>query len=261
MTIRRWFPMATLLAVVLFSCDSSAGPTRQTPGEEGVVRGTVSYRERVALPPDALVEVWIADVSPLILAQSLLAETTVSSEGRQVPIPFELRYDPSRVVADHDYAVKAAIRSAGEILFATETGAPVITKGNPTEVDLRLVRAAGRAEGETTGLQGTAWRLEDLGGEGALDTAEATLEFPEVGRVAGSGSCNRFFGSVEISGESIRFGQMGSTRMSCEEAVNNQESKYFQALGAAERFTLEATTLLIYSRGMDKPLRFARKEP
>jgi len=54
---------------------------------------------------------------------------------------------------------------------------------------------------------------------------------------------------------------MGSTRMSCEEAVNNQESKYLRALGAAERFTLESTTLLIYSRGMEKPLRFARKEP
>jgi len=260
MTIRRWLPMATLLAVVLFSCESSARPTVQTPGEEGVVRGTVSYRERVALPPDAVVEVWIADVSPLILAQSLLAETTVSSEGRQVPIPFELRYDPSRVVADHDYAVKAAIRRAGEILFATEAGTPVITKGNPTEVQLWAVRAAG-GEGEKIELQGTAWRLEDLGGEGALDTAEATLEFPEAGRVAGSGSCNRFFGSVEISGESIRFGQMASTRMSCEEAVNNQESKYLRALGAAERFTLESTTLLIYSRGMEKPLRFARKEP
>ncbi|MGH9459880.1 MAG: YbaY family lipoprotein, partial [Vicinamibacteria bacterium] len=204
MTIRRWLPLATLLAVVLFSCDSSAGPTGQTPGEEGVVRGTVSYRERVALPPDAVVEVWITDVSPLILAQSLLAETTVSSGGRQVPIPFELRYDPSRVVADHDYAVKAAIRSAGEILFATAAGTPVITKGNPTEVELWAVGGAGGAEGERIELQGTAWRLEDLGGEGALDTVEATLEFPEAGRVAGSGSCNRFFWSVEISGESIR---------------------------------------------------------
>jgi putative lipoprotein len=248
---------ATLLAGLLFNCDGSAAPT----GQEGLVRGTVSYRERMALPPDAIVDVWIADVSPRIVAQVLLAETTVPTGGRQVPIPFELRYDPSRVVADHDYAVKAAIRSAGEILFATDTGAPVITKGNPTEVQLWAVRASGGAEGERMELQGTAWRLEDLGGEGALDTVEATLEFPEAGRVAGSGSCNRFFGSVEISGESIRFGQMGSTRMSCEEAVNNQESKYLRALGAAERFTLESTTLLIYSRGMEKPLRFAPKEP
>jgi putative lipoprotein len=252
---------AALLAAVLFSRDSFARPTAQAPGEQGVVKGTVSYRERMALPPDAAVEVWITDVSPLILAQALLAEATIVTEGRQVPILFELRYDPSRIVADHDYAVKAAIRSAGEILFATETGALVITKGNPTDVQLWLTRATGGAEGDRTVLQGTAWRLEDLGGESALDTVEATLEFPEAGRVAGSGSCNRFFGSVEISGESIRFGQLGSTQMSCEEAVNNQESKYLRALGAAERFTLEATTLLIYSRGMEKPLRFAPKEP
>jgi putative lipoprotein len=215
----------------------------------------------MALPPDAVVDVWIADVSPMIVAQALLAETSVSTGGRQVPIPFELRYDSSRVVADHDYALKAAIRSAGEILFATDTGALVITKGNPTEVQLWAARAAGGQGEERVVLQGTAWRLEDLGGEGALDTAEATLEFPEAGRVAGSGSCNRFFGSVEIQGESIRFGQMGSTRMSCEEAVNNQESKYLRALGSAERFVLEAQSLLIYCTGMERPLRFTRKEP
>ncbi|HUF36806.1 MAG TPA: META domain-containing protein [Gemmatimonadales bacterium] len=111
-----------------------------------------------------------------------------------------------------------------------------------------------------TNLPGTAWRLEDLGGAGVVDRVEATLEFPEPGKVAGKGSCNRFFGSVEISGASISFGPMGSTRMACVEAVMNQEAKYLEALQAAERYEIEGTVLLIHARSLDRPLRFVRSD-
>ena len=59
-----------------------------------------------------------------------------------MPIPFELRYDAGRILPDHTYAVKAAIKGGGEMLFATATDTLVITKGNPTRVDLWLVRPA-----------------------------------------------------------------------------------------------------------------------
>lgn len=120
---------------------------------------------------------------------------------------------------------------------------------------------AGGEAGASTGLAGTAWRLEDLGGTSVLDRVEATLEFPEAGRIAGSGSCNRFFGTVEISAGSIKLGPTGSTRMACAEEVGVQEGKYLQALETAERYTLDGSTLLIYSKGMEKPLRFTRKGP
>lgn len=110
------------------------------------------------------------------------------------------------------------------------------------------------------GLAGTAWRLEDLGGAGVLERVEATLEFPEEGRIAGNGSCNRFFGTVETKAETISFGPLGSTRMACAEPIGNQEAKYLEALQRAERFTLEGSTLSIYSKGMEKPLRFVRKD-
>ncbi len=255
------FPMLALLGFGLIGCAQQGASIAPTPGADGVVRGSVAYRERMALPPDAVVEVWITDVSPMNLAVPVIAETTVRPEGRTVPIPYELRYDASRIDPSHAYGIRAAIRSGGRIIFATDAPSPVITQGNPTKVDLWLKRAADGSAGGTSGLSGTAWRLEDLGGAGVLDRAEATLEFPEAGRVAGSGSCNRFFGSVEISGESIRFGQMGSTRMACPEAVGMQEDKYLKALQDAERYTLDGPMLLVYSKGMEKPLRFMRKEP
>lgn len=115
----------------------------RAPAADGVLRGSVTYRERIALPPDATVEVWIVDASPGMMIQAILAQTTVAAEGRQVPIRFELPYPRERVVAEHPYAVKAAIHGAGRMLFASEDGLPVITQGQPSEVAIVLKGVAG----------------------------------------------------------------------------------------------------------------------
>ena len=68
-------------------------------------------------------------------------------------------------------------------------------------------------------LVGSEWRLEDLGGRGVLDRLQATLAFPEAGRVAGNSSCNRFFGSYTLMQDRVAFGQLGGTRMACPEPL------------------------------------------
>jgi len=206
-------------------------------------------------------EIWIADVSPgMIVAQVLLADTTVRAEGRQVPLPFEIRFEPARAEATHTYALKAVIKSAdGQELFTSGDSTFVITQGHPSRVDLVLNRGGGGGGGGSGGLAGSSWVLEDLAGAGVVDRVQATLDFTEPGRVVGNASCNRFFGSVEIAGATIRIGSLGATKMACAEAINNQEMKYMKALENAERFTLEGTTLQVFVKGADKPLRFTRR--
>ena len=118
--------------------------------------------------------------------------------------------------------------------------------------------ATDRGPNSPPALPGTSWRLVSLGGEAVLEKPEATLEFPEAGKVSGRASCNRFFGTVEVSGESMKFGPLAATKMSCGDAADAQERKYLDALQAAERFAVDGPELLIYSRGVEKPLRFAR---
>ena len=108
----------------------------------------------------------------------------------------------------------------------------------------------------SVGLVGTRWTLEDLAGAGVIEEASATLEFPEPGKVTGSGSCNRFFGAVSIDGNAISIRPLGTTRMACAEAVAMQEVSYIRALQSAERYSLRGAVLLIYVRGMQSPLRF-----
>jgi heat shock protein HslJ len=126
-----------------------------------------------------------------------------------------------------------------------------------------IKKAKGSAPGTATqmgafSLAGSEWRLEDLAGSGVVDNIQATLAFPEAGRVAGNGACNRFFGSAEISGDTIKLGPLASSRMACPEAVMNQEMKYLSALQAAERFEWKDPYLLVYCKGFEKPLRFTR---
>lgn len=108
-------------------------------------------------------------------------------------------------------------------------------------------------------LTDSEWLLEDLAGTGVMDSVQATLAFRDAGKVSGSGSCNRFFGPAEIEGNVIKLGPLGSTRMACAEAVINQEARYLNALQAAERFEWQDPYLLLYCRGLEKPLRFTRK--
>ena len=225
----------------------------------GAVTGTISYRERIALPENAAVEVRLTDVTRQDVTATIVANSKFSVDGRQVPIPFELRYNPREVLDSHIYVVRAAIRAGGRMLFATDTAYPVLTQGKPSKVDLILVRVADAPAPAPDALWGTSWLLKDIAGASVPEKPGVTLEFPERGKIAGSGSCNRFFGTAEVSaGGSIAFGALGSTKMACPEPVSAREAKYFNALQKAERFSVEGSTLLIWSKGIEKPLRFSR---
>jgi heat shock protein HslJ len=136
----------------------------------------------------------------------------------------------------------------------------VLAVGCASQPPAPTERGAAAASASPTTLVGTSWRLEDLGGVSALAGVEATLEFPEAGKVSGKASCNRFFGTVEVTGQSIKFGPLAATKMACiDDAANAQEKKYLEALQGAERFELDGPALRIYSAGIEQPLRFVRK--
>ncbi|MEQ1759824.1 MAG: YbaY family lipoprotein [Vicinamibacterales bacterium] len=112
-----------------------------SPASTGLLSGTVSYREQTALPTDAVVEVWITDVSEEALALPIVAEIAFLTDGRQVPLPFEVHYDPNRLDPARTYGARAVIRYNGAILFSSAMPTPVLTRGNPAQVDLVVAAA------------------------------------------------------------------------------------------------------------------------
>ena len=95
------------------------------------VTGTVTYRERIALPPNALVRVSLQDISRADAPAIVLGEQLTVSRSRQVPIPFALGYDPDAIKPRLSYAVSARITVEGQVRFASTTATLVITRGTP----------------------------------------------------------------------------------------------------------------------------------
>ena len=119
-----------------------AKPTRfaPDPAVEIKVSGTVTYRQRIALPPDARLEVRIEDVSLADAPAALIAEQTVAPAG-QVPIAFALTVDPERRIQGHSYAIRASIYGGDRLLFTTDTRTPALTGEASERFDLVVVPA------------------------------------------------------------------------------------------------------------------------
>jgi type III secretion system (T3SS) chaperone YscW len=107
-----------------------AGSYRRTRAEH--VRGVVTYRERMALPDDILVEVDLTRNGVGIVARHVFAPHA------QVPIPFQLSLVPS--LAPAEYALEARIRDRERSLFATLEAVPVRPGDDNVELLLRSAR-------------------------------------------------------------------------------------------------------------------------
>lgn len=105
-----------------------------------VVSGDVTYLQRIALPPDAVVTVRLQDISKMDVPAVLLGEQQIETGGRQVPIPFEVQYDPASIDDRMTYSVSARIQRGDELLWVSDTVHPVITRGAPTSgIQLKVV--------------------------------------------------------------------------------------------------------------------------
>ncbi len=118
-----------LLSLSLASCNA-----------KGEVTGTVIYRQRIALPPDAVLSVQIQDVSIADAPATVIGEQILKEPG-QVPISYTVDYRYRDIEDSHRYAMQARIEDAeGNLLFINDTAFPVLTQGNPTEdVEIEVV--------------------------------------------------------------------------------------------------------------------------
>lgn len=110
------------------------------PAGATVVRGTVSYLQRIALPDNATIVVQLVDVSRQDAPATVISEQTIVAGGKQVPFAFELPYDPARIDPNFTYAVQASIIVDGQVRFRNTSQYRVLTQGNPNTVEV-LVEA------------------------------------------------------------------------------------------------------------------------
>jgi len=129
--------MSVVLGAVLVGCQSSE---KQEQPKVDSVTGTVTYRERIALPDNAVVTVTLQDVSLADAPAKVIAKHRFETNGAQVPFEFDLAYDTKKIESRHRYSVSARIEVDGQLRFITDTSYPVITDDEQTDnVSLRLI--------------------------------------------------------------------------------------------------------------------------
>lgn len=282
MSSRLAFGLAlAALATALCACGGRGGGA----APQGVLTGSVLYRERIALPPDARIEVRLEDVSRADAPADVLAEQTFTANGKQVPFPFELRYAPERIQANHRYSVRASIRGAnGELMFASPSHHPVLERGAADQsITVLLQRtatpqpgpgapaaggggadAASNAAGGAGGsLPSGAWRLVAIQRPGAAEEAVAgdaryTVAFAD-GRLTGLANCNRYTGGYEEPGPGkLKVLPMATTLMAC--PGTSIADEFLRAIGGATGYELRGERLAV-TYGDGGTLTFARDEP
>ncbi len=104
----------------------------------------------------------------------------------------------------------------------------------------------------------TKWALTKLHtAEGMKEVIvkKAFIRFDEEKKSAGgNGSCNSFGGSVTVKGDSLKFGNLFSTKMFCAD-VQGTEDSFFIALQKVTRFEIKDNSLLLLN-GQDVLLEF-----
>lgn len=128
-----------LSVLSLASCAPMEAP-RDGSGEAAnqwvTVSGSIAYRERIALPEDAQIEVRIDDVSLADAPSKTIARQAFGADGQQVPIAFLIRLDRAAIEPRHSYAVAARITGAdGRLMFITDTRHSV-TFGEGSEIGM-----------------------------------------------------------------------------------------------------------------------------
>lgn len=123
---------------------ATATPTKPLISSFIDISGNVSYLQRIALPPDAVLIVRIQDVSRAGTPARILAEQRIELAGRQVPIAFQTTVDRDLIGKRARITAAARIERGGKQLFISDKSYPVIRNGQavPVEMTLKQVTSA-----------------------------------------------------------------------------------------------------------------------
>lgn len=246
------------ILAVLYAVGAFSGGTLKE------LTGTITYRERVALPAGSVIEVKLQNVSNMDVPATVIAESTILTTGENVPIPFTLKYDPARIDARYSYSVSARILIDGELSWITTSNVPVLTgDAPPSDVEV-LVSQVESDEEEIVActmdvqecpdgsfvsrtppncafakcpapnpILGTKWkwqRTEFLNGTKTApqDSGKFIIAFGEDKRMTSTTDCNNIFSPFVVDNEILSIGPIASTKMAC--APGSLETEYTQEL-------------------------------
>ncbi|KAB7647879.1 META domain-containing protein [Polymorphobacter fuscus] len=112
-------------------------------------------------------------------------------------------------------------------------------------------------------LEGGPWLVEDLNGGGVPDgvRVDATFEPGDQNTsvVYGAGGCNRYRGSWQQTGATVKFGPLAGTMMMCEPAKMDTERKFLQTMEAVRTVSFDSTGAALLKAPDGRTIRLRRE--
>jgi putative lipoprotein len=256
--------MLTLMIGLLAAACNGSGAGSDATAEKAAVTGTAMYRERIMLPPTAVFEATLEDISRQDVAATVLGKVRIDGPG---PYEFSIPYDPVQIDERMSYSVRGRLSVDEQLMFTTDTNYPVLTRGAGNEVNLMLKRVANPTAadgGDAVTLENTYWALTHLGSE-AIELTEHSQQ-PHLrldatsSHAGGSGDCNRFSGGYALDGNTLTFGQLAMTMMACIEGMD-VDNRLAAALSDTKTFTVEGRQLQLVDAGGTVVASFEVGEP
>ncbi|SFC49357.1 YbaY family lipoprotein [Tropicimonas isoalkanivorans] len=204
------------------------------------ITGSVTYLQRMMLPPDAVVEIAFEDVSLADAPARTLAVYRIP-EPQAPPYPFAFAYTPSQIDPANRYGLRATVRVGEKLLMTTDTAYPVLTHDGGTEVEMLLKMVSSpdpTPPPPDADFVNTYWKLLTLAGapvpvvEGKR---EAHLILHEDGSYTATVGCNMLRGGYELSGDTVAFLAGITTLMACPPPLDAQERALVSLLETATR--------------------------
>jgi len=128
-----------VMALVVLGCTHTLSKASLLDRPNGILSGTVTYRERIALPRDTTLHLILTQGEGESKPTKNIAEEIIPTRGQQVPIVFALNYNRDLIKPQFSYRLKAEILFRGQLWFTSDL-VEVLTKGNPDEVHLVMKR-------------------------------------------------------------------------------------------------------------------------
>jgi putative lipoprotein len=221
-------------------------------GAEKSISGEVLYRERIALPPNAILTVELADVSLADAPAAIIGKQVVDPAG-QVPIKFTISFDPAVIQPNMQYALQARITVNDTLWFINDMRHTVDPLADAQQsLVLKMVRKS-EAPAPTSNIFDAVWVSEDASGAGMPPTFSVKAD----GKLFGKGPCNNYFGTAKIGDGTIAIGDVGSTRMACAPDVMDREKAFFEMLRNAASFDIKAGRLTLRGKDGEDILHFS----
>ena len=115
----------------------------------------------------------------------------------------------------------------------------------------------------TAGIEGTKWQLVEVSNEPVSPMAGEKRPYILLDsaqkKATGFAGCNNFFSSYEIDGVALKFGPVGSTRMSCPDLQLSLETAFLNALDQTSGWEIKDDVLLFLD-GDDVLARFTKED-